>query len=339
MASRSATPERLDPFWLTDTLLRESVMFVGEADGTTDARLLFQPETNLAVESASGQCAYVEGLDFAVDCGARRLVRLAGSRAPCVARPATGNGTLTHDQTVFVSYAHPRDRWNGSVPPDRSADLPRLARLVRSRDPLTLCFCGDSITEGYDASGFHGLPPSQPPFAALVRSRLREQFSIDVRMHNFGTAGWTAADALWDTDRVAAAHPDLVVVAFGMNDAAYARAEQYGADVARLLDRIRLNAPDVEFVVVSPMLPTPACHWLQRSLFPHYRDRLAGLAGSGVALADLTTLWMELEDRKGPQSLSGNGWNHPNDFGHRVYAQTILATLGCATVRSADSHV
>ncbi|MBX7074950.1 MAG: hypothetical protein K1X71_17550 [Pirellulales bacterium] len=25
--------------------------------------------------------------------------------------------------------------------------------------------------------------------------------------------------------------------------------------------------------------------------------------------------------------LTGNGLNHPNDFGHRLYAQTILALL------------
>ena len=26
--------------------------------------------------------------------------------------------------------------------------------------------------------------------------------------------------------------------------------------------------------------------------------------------------------------LTGNGLNHPNDFGHRLYAQAILAALG-----------
>ena len=31
--------------------------------------------------------------------------------------------------------------------------------------------------------------------------------------------------------------------------------------------------------------------------------------------------------RKDPYDLSGNGLNHPNDFGHRLYAQTIVAAI------------
>ena len=28
-------------------------------------------------------------------------------------------------------------------------------------------------------------------------------------------------------------------------------------------------------------------------------------------------------------ALTGNGVNHPNDFGHSLYAKTILSVLGC----------
>jgi hypothetical protein len=46
-----------------------------------------------------------------------------------------------------------------------------------------------------------------------------------------------------------------------------------------------------------------------------------------MVLADMTTLWLELLERKNAYDLSGNGLNHPNDFGHRVYAQIILGLL------------
>jgi hypothetical protein len=62
--------------------------------------------------------------------------------------------------------------------------------------------------------------------------------------------------------------------------------------------------------------------------FDHYRAALAELTGDGVVLADVTRLWSELIARKDPHDLSGNGLNHPNDFGHRMYAQTILASIG-----------
>jgi hypothetical protein len=32
-------------------------------------------------------------------------------------------------------------------------------------------------------------------------------------------------------------------------------------------------------------------------------------------------------DRKRYLDLTGNGVNHPNDFGHRVYAETLLGLL------------
>ncbi len=66
---------------------------------------------------------------------------------------------------------------------------------------------------------------------------------------------------------------------------------------------------------------------LKQELFPQYRDALAELTGPGVALADLTSVWTELLKFKQDWDLTGNGVNHPNDFGHRVYAQVITALL------------
>jgi len=51
------------------------------------------------------------------------------------------------------------------------------------------------------------------------------------------------------------------------------------------------------------------------------------MCGAGAALADMTTLWRDLLARKSVHDLTGNGINHPNDFGHRLYAQVILGLL------------
>ena len=75
------------------------------------------------------------------------------------------------------------------------------------------------------------------------------------------------------------------------------------------------------------MLPTPECDFVIQDHFPAYRDALENLSGPGAALADMTTLWVDLLARKSPYDLTGNGLNHPNDFGHRLYAQMILALL------------
>jgi hypothetical protein len=46
-----------------------------------------------------------------------------------------------------------------------------------------------------------------------------------------------------------------------------------------------------------------------------------------VLLADVTTIWQGLLERKSVYDLTGNGINHPNDFGHRVYADVVLSLL------------
>jgi acyl-CoA thioesterase I len=80
-------------------------------------------------------------------------------------------------------------------------------------------------------------------------------------------------------------------------------------------------------VIVSPMLPNPDADPRVMPRFAAYRDALARLSGRGVVLADVTTLWTQLLVRKTYYDVTGNGLNHPNDFGHRLYAQVILAQL------------
>ena len=80
-------------------------------------------------------------------------------------------------------------------------------------------------------------------------------------------------------------------------------------------------------MLVSPMVPTLECTWVVRSRFDEYRQALATLSGPGIAVADVTRIWHDMIVRKDARELSGNWLNHPNDFGHRVYAQAILALL------------
>lgn len=54
---------------------------------------------------------------------------------------------------------------------------------------------------------------------------------------------------------------------------------------------------------------------------------MSALCRPGIALADMTSVWEEFLRRKKDSDLTGNGVNHPNDFGHRVYAQVLSALL------------
>ena len=93
-----------------------------------------------------------------------------------------------------------------------------------------------------------------------------------------------------------------------------------------VIAKIRERLPDVEFILVASMLGNPDWTTLHPELFPEYRDALASLCGPGIALADLTSIWTGFLESKQYWDLTGNGVNHPNDFGHRVYAQ-VISTL------------
>jgi acyl-CoA thioesterase-1 len=78
---------------------------------------------------------------------------------------------------------------------------------------------------------------------------------------------------------------------------------------------------------VSSMLPNEECNWANPGLILAYRDALKPLAEPGVAIADLSAVWQELLKHKPYLDFTGNGVNHPNDFGHRIYADTLAALL------------
>jgi lysophospholipase L1-like esterase len=237
------------------------------------------------------------------------------------------DGDEFHRRQVAATYSHPASAWRDYVPHAAVGQLTRTRRRLESSQSLTVCVTGDSISEGYNASAFMAAPPYQPAYGELVVAALEHRRGSRVTLHNFATAGWTSDDGAADVERVADAHADLVIVAFGMNDAGYADANDFAANIAAIMTGVRAASADAEFVLVSPMLPNPRWSYPVMARFPAYRDSLAALCGAGAALADVTAVWTEMLQRKTVHDLTGNGINHPNDFGHRVYAQVILALM------------
>jgi len=330
-------PRLVEPFWRSTAMYRESLFFVDRGDGIATATLLFPHVQRLTLSSESVDGAFESGRDYLVDEESGVVTLTPASRIPSAtldelyfaAEPFVliGDGDEFHRRQVSASYDHPGSVWPGVVPQPAGSQLPRTLTRMSSSQPLTICITGDSISEGYNASGFVGAPPFQAPYAALVASGVERASGSRVALHNLATAGWTSDDGLADAERVAGLRPDLTIVAFGMNDAGYAEAPAFAANLSGIMTAVRAGSPVCEFVLVSPMLPNPRWPYPVMERFPAYRDAIAALCGSGAALADVTTLWTDMLARKSVHDLTGNGINHPNDFGHRVYAQVILALL------------
>jgi lysophospholipase L1-like esterase len=340
----------LAPFWRSEIMRGESVLFMKDrADTEPGASLMFAPTKVVAVQSSSGKIAYAEGRDYRWNPNRREITLPPGSRIPFrrpedLRRPVGsqpfrlmrrdgggeilfGAGHEYHDMQAVITYEHKPGAWAGPVPSFAGDRLPRTLGKLKEKAPLRVALLGDSISTGCNASGWAGVAPFQPPYQDLWVRNLRAVYGGQVSLANFAVGGTGSAWGLASIGRVMEAKPDLVLLAFGMNDSAGVPVDQYQANLRGMIDAVHKAQPRAEIILVATMLGNKDWVALHQDLFPRYRDALARLCRPGVALADLTSIWAELLKYKRDQDMTGNGVNHPNDFGHRVYAQVLSALL------------
>ena len=267
-------------------------------------------------------------------------------------------------QQVEVNYSY-NTVWKGYVPKYQAVALRRTLQKLVSHQPMRLLVVGDSISYGYGSSllGGHevlGYYPRRPGYASLLVSALQRSYHTNaIRLENRAQPYIDSAQGAFDIGAQMTSSTDLVVVAYGMNDAANGvqgrrqdRIAAYKANIKNILNAIRAKNPAAEVILLAPMLGNPEWtrtltpFFIKTSQFSAYssiQQALRELAAqtSGVAIADMTQLWHDLLAAKGWQyqnlldgkpltgwyDLSANGVNHPNDYGHLLYAQVLAGLL------------
>lgn len=350
---KTPMPEAVDlsPFWASTTMTDEGLFFVKEKDGEPPrARLLFTPIEIKRLRSASHEITYEEGKDYTVDKAAKTISLTGGSRIPFRTRaelyPPKGSknaiqhkkgdpntylyfseGHFYHDIQSDVTYTHSGKEWKGYVPVFAGEKLSNVMKKLAAKEPLKLCISGDSISAGANASKATKAPPFLPMYGELVAAELEKKYGSVVTLKNFAVGGWKSSQGKTDAARVVAEKPDLVIIAYGMNDVGNRSPKPYQENVKAIMDAVKADNPKAEFILVASMLGNAEWAHTPNEQFPLYRDALTQLCGDGVILADMTALWTDLLKEKKFHDLTGNGVNHPNDFGHRLYAQVILSLL------------
>jgi acetyl esterase/lipase len=355
-------PELMRPFWEGDTVRGEPVLFIRNTEtGEATASLLFPVQKILSVADSTDWNSpegtkYEEGRDFIWNPGSREITLPANSRIPSFTpdelrrQPGSqqhklthrdGNGeiffgakTEYHRMQTCVSYQHEPQPWPTPVPSFDENALPRTIQSLRHGEPVSIVLIGDSISTGCNASGWGGAPPFQPAFPELLLQHLETQFLGQVTLMNLSVGGTSTPWGLEQVPNVVESHPDLVILAFGMNDASGRSAAEYHANTLAIMSAVRKQLPNTEFILVASMLGNRDWTTLKHDLFPQYRDALEELVEPGIALADMTSIWTEFFRRKPNRDLTGNGVNHPNDFGHRVYAQVLARLLSPETAEN-----
>jgi lysophospholipase L1-like esterase len=350
----------LEPAWSSEVVYRESSIILRDHAGEAGLARLAFPAAEILQISAANQQAQLQDFELLDDRSSVQFLPkslapaeptsfmeqgiepIASSELfPRVDSPNSykyrvGNpeqsllyrpGRWFHDRNVEITYR--RDVTVASITkePVVFGSLPGTQRLLQSGQSLTIGMSGDSISTGLDASALSAAPPFQPGYPDLVVAQLRVLFDSNIRLKNRAVAGWSVANGVADLDALLAEKPNLILIAYGMNDVGR-RDPQWFADQTRtMLQRIQAADAEIEVVLISTMLGNKEWIHTPRDMFDQYRDELKSLIGPGVALADVTAVWELLLKRKHDLDLTGNGLNHPNDFAHRLYAQTLLQLL------------
>lgn len=339
------------PIWSSSPVSDDPLFFIqADNEAVATARLLFTPQHVPVLTKATGEITYEAGRDFAWEPGTRVITLTPESRIPF--RPQAdlflppdspnsiaasldgsthllfGEGRFFHDQQALAAY-QPAEPWTGPIPASDAAGLARTHARFQARLPVKIVLLGDSISTGANASGVTGAPPFRPPYHDILVHGLRQKFGSSVTLRNLSVGGM---DSTWGIEQMPAAvneAPDLFIIAFGMNDASGRRpCAEFLANITKMATAMRDAHPACDVIAVASMTANSAWSWAAPDLYPAYRDGLRSLRAPGFAVADVTAPWTWIAARKNYQDLTGNGVNHPNDFGHRLYADVLLALFG-----------
>lgn len=367
-AQTNAVDTTLDqtPFWVGTSMASESALMVDYGDGRGPRANLLVPAQSISkVTNLRGTITYRQGSDWTYDASTNQ-VRLVGPAAPRLtsgeldaSHGAVGEGHFYHDRQLAITYAHANALPATFMTATGREFLTGTRSKLGNHTPLRVIVLGDSISAGLNASGVVGAPPYHPSWAQQLVNQLEDAYGGTVALENPSVPGQTAA---WGVQNVAAevsSHaPDLVVVAFGMNDSAGgpAGACAFETNIGNIVDSIH-GATSAEIILVASMLPNPKSHPSDLANRLPYRNVLRRIATTKhTGFVDMLRLHQLLlgssaqattcetngtcscsdaastggDVQTGPKTYSdqtGNDINHPNDWLDRWYAQETAALL------------
>ncbi len=360
----------LYPIWNGSVSYAEAA-FVREAEegGIAPIKLLYPIEEIISVRNAALDVEYVRGVDYDVD-SEGRLVILEGTSIPVLAYdkyffPMTdeehaqnklvtkfpaynkhGYGYIRaeigvgkpgmSEWTLAVTYKHSA-KSVVSAPDTKRDAFERLITKLEAGEDIKIVATGDSITDGWSASGKNGvnIPPYCPQYNVLIEQYIKNTYGVSVTQKNVGVSGSNTDGGKTKLPEICAENPDLVIIAFGMNDGCGRPVDSYIGNINTMVNTIKTECPSACIVVVGTCLPNDEVSWgpgAANSLLVYHKAYVPALAEAekswtDAAFANVTTVNEEMFERKVYQDVAGSNSNHPNDYMHRIYAQVILQTI------------
>ncbi len=223
----------------------------------------------------------------------------------------------------------------------------RIAEKARdvAQPPVVTVALGDSVTQGVME---HNVLDSQHVYHRLLQSSLEDFFpTTTFSTINSGVSGGNVPQALERLDRdVIAYQPDLVLIAFGLNDSLQGEAglSSFAEGLSAIVHRIREGSSADIILLTPPFMARKPSHRIHPEHLPMtekiletqnsgmlgcYADAVRCVASQDqVPLADIQKEWQRLADCSlDTDLLLINGLNHPDQRGHRLAATLVFHLL------------
>lgn len=338
----------MEKLWIGNEVIKESGLFAG----VPRINLMFPAASITRICQHSTGEVFLPGTDFLHTPGDDFITRPAGSRIPFFPESAlhpvenlrlhpavdanaidnaVDGGNLLFNNAGFFALNQIDISYTAKITPVWPTDpllqperLQRFREKLAAGEPLKLTLIGDSISEGFNATKFVNIPPFAPCYMEQICSKLKITFT------NRAIGGTGIQHACRIEKEYLADAPDLLVIAYGMNNFAAMPVTEFLDHLQTIIANCRKVNPHTGYLLITsmsgnplwkPTIPGPDAVYAEK-----LRDFVAA-APQDTALADVAAVWQKFLERKSFYDLTGNGVNHPNDYGHRIYASTILQTL------------
>lgn len=244
---------------------------------------------------------------------------------------------------LAVTYRHAEGNCVVSVPADRSDLFAKFKAKLDNKEEVKIVALGDSITHGWSSSANANMAPNCPNYPLIFQDYIRLNYRLPkLKYTNLSYSGKNSDWALnycndrkyVPIDKLCELNPDLVFLAFGMNDACGIAPGKFVTNINTMLNKIKEKCPNAMVVVVGTMLPNAEALWSPGGspILLYHDDYMTALQEAeknwtNAVFANVTKAHMEMMTVKTYQDTTGSNTNHPNDYFHRVYANVIIQTV------------
>jgi acyl-CoA thioesterase-1 len=233
-----------------------------------------------------------------------------------------------YDFTYFVEYTFNEELQETNL--QKAIEFSKDSiKLSHFNEKIRYVVFGDSISTGAEASC------EQTTYFGIFANEISKNLGIEVELINGSIGGDTSSDAMKRFEKDALSnHPDVCTIAFGMNDqnksgengCHFVEPNEYEANIRHMI--IELQKIEALVILVAPCIPNLRWNWASgdTALYSNVLNKLS--KEYNIPFADVTSLWkFNLDIGKTPESLLLNDINHPNDYGHSIYADALIALI------------